>query len=256
MGHDEFGVITGKPTEIWGSEGRYDSTALGAMYVLREAAKRHKINLKKAKIAIQGFGNAGGFAFDLAKRLGATVVAISDSSAGVYSRKGLDYKKLADEKKKVGELKNVKGYEMLSNEELLETDVDVLIPAALESQITEQNADRIKARMVLELANGPVTPGADRILFEKKIPDYPDFLVNSGGVIVSYFEWAQNTQNWYWTEDEVNSRLEHIMVKSFNDVVASQEKYNSGKTKISPRTAAYIVAIDRVAKAMKVRGWY
>ncbi len=257
VGHDEFGVITGKPVEIWGSEGRYDSTALGAMYVLREAAKLHKINLKGAKIAIQGFGNAGGFAFDLAKRLGATVVGISDSSGAVYSKKGLDYKKLEAEKKKVGELTKVKGYENLTNEELLELDVDVLIPAALESQITGENADRIRAKMVLELANGPVTPAADKILFERKIPDYPDFLVNSGGVIVSYFEWAQNTQNYYWTEEEVDKRLETIMVRSFKDVVDMQNKYlGMKKKKISPRTAAYIVAVDRVARAMKVRGWY
>ncbi len=256
VGHDEFGVITGKPTEIWGSEGRYDSTALGAMYVLREAAKLHKINLKKAKVAIQGFGNAGGFAFDLSKRLGAKVVAISDSSCGVHDSKGLDYQKLADAKKKVGELKNVKGYDQLTNEELLEMDVDILIPAALESQITGENADRINAKLVLELANGPVTPAADKILFERKIPDYPDFLVNSGGVIVSYFEWAQNTQNWYWTEDEVDSRLEAIMVKSFKSVIDTQKKYADMKKKITPRDAAYIVAVDRVARAMKVRGWY
>lgn len=256
VGHDEFAVITGKPVEIWGSEGRYDSTALGAMFVLREAAKLHKINLKNAKVAIQGFGNAGGFAFDLAKRLGATVVAISDSSGGVYDKKGLNYDKLAEAKKKSGELAKVKGYETLTNEELLELDVDVLIPAALESQITGDNADRIKAKMVLELANGPVTPAADKILFERKIPDYPDFLVNSGGVIVSYFEWAQNTQNWYWTEKEVDSRLEDIMVKSFNSVIAMQKSFADKGQRINTRDAAYIVSIDRVARAMKVRGWY
>ncbi len=256
VGHNEFGVITGKPVEVGGSEGRFDATALGAMYVLREAAKLHGIKLKDAKVAIQGFGNAGGFAFELSKKLGAKVVAISDSSGAVYSPKGLDYKKLSEEKKKYGELGKAKGYEKLSNNELLELDVDVLIPAAMENQITEDNADKIKAKMVLELANGPVTPGADKILFERKIPDYPDFLVNSGGVIVSYFEWAQNTQNWYWTEDEVNGRLEKIMVRSFYSVADTQKKYAEMKKKISPRMAAYIVAVERVTAAMKLRGWY
>ncbi len=255
-GHDEFGVITGKPVEVWGSQGRFDSTALGAMFVLREAAKLHKINMKNAKVAIQGFGNAGGFAFELVKKLGAKVVAISDSSGGVYSKAGLDYQKLSEQKKKTGELSGIKGVEKLTNEELLELDVDVLIPAALENQITGANADRLKARMVLELANGPVTPEADRILFEKKVPDYPDFLVNSGGVIVSYFEWAQNTQNWYWTEDEVNKKLEGIMVRSFNSVIDTQAKFAKQGARISPRMGAYIVAVDRVAKAMKARGWY
>jgi glutamate dehydrogenase (NAD(P)+) len=255
VGHDEFGVITGKPVEVWGSEGRFDSTALGGMYVLREAAKLHRIDLKKARIAIQGFGNAGGFAFALAKKLGAKVVAISDSSGGVHSDSGLDYQKLLDAKKK-GELNDVKGVEKISNEELLELDVDVLIPAALENQITAENADRIKARMVLELANGPVTPGADRILFERKIPDYPDFLVNSGGVIVSYFEWVQNTQNWYWTEDDVYKKLEGMMLRSFKSVTDAQKRYADAGKRMNLRTAAYTVAVGRVAKAMKARGWY
>ncbi len=258
LGYNEFGAITGKPTEIWGSEGRFNSTAMGGLYVLREAAKLRKMNLKNAKIAIQGFGNAGKFAFDLSRNLGAKVVAISDSSAGVYSPKGLDYDKLAAEKAKIGELKNYTGKdaEKVSNEELLEMDVDVLIPAAIENQITNANADKIKAKIVLELANGPVTPAADKILFERGILDMPDFLVNSGGVIVSYFEWVQNTQNYYWTEDEVYKRLDTIITKSFNDVLATQKKYKDNGKKISPRTAAYIVAVERVAAAMKVRGWY
>lgn len=256
IGHDEFGVITGKPVDVWGSEGRFDSTAMGGMYVLREAAKLYNINLKKAKIAIQGFGNAGSFAFELATKLGAKVVATSDSSGGVYSANGLDFKKLTEIKKSKGELNKAPGVEKITNEKLLELDVDVLIPAALENQITGQNADKINAKLVLELANGPVTPEADKILFERKIPDLPDFLVNSGGVIVSYFEWVQNTQNWYWTEDEVYSRLDAIMTRSFKDVIDMQKKYLDQKKRISPRTAAYIIAVDRVAKAMKARGWY
>ena len=258
VGHSEFGVITGKPVEVWGSEGRFDSTAMGGMYVLREAAKLRKIDIKKAKIAIQGFGNAGKFAFDLSTKLGAKVVAISDSSGGVYSDSGLDYGKLDKAKQEEGELSAYKGknVEKISNEELLELGVDVLIPAALENQITKDNADKVKAKMVLELANGPVTPGADSILFERGILDLPDFLVNSGGVIVSYFEWVQNTQNYYWTEKEVYSRLDDIITRSFKSVVDMQAEYRSRGKKISPRTAAYIVAVDRVAKTMKLRGWY
>ena len=258
VGHNEFGVITGKPIEVWGSEGRFDSTAMGGMYVLREAAKQRKLKIKDARIAIQGFGNAGKFAFDLSRKLGARVVAISDSSGGVYSEKGLDYDKLSKAKAESGEIQDYseKGMEKISNSELLELDVDVLIPAAIENQITKDNADKINADIVLELANGPVTPAADGILFEKDILDLPDFLVNSGGVIVSYFEWVQNTQNYYWTQDEVYSKLDSIITKSFHDVFAMQEAYKAKKKKISPRTSAYVVAVDRVSKAMKTRGWY
>ena len=204
------------------------------------------------------FGNAGKFAFELSKKLGAKVVAISDSSGGVYSENGLDYDKLSKAKAESGEMQGYDGKktEQISNAELLELDVDVLIPAAIENQITKENADKIKADIVLELANGPVTPAADQILFEKDVLDLPDFLVNSGGVIVSYFEWVQNTQNYYWTEEEVYSKLDGIITKSFKDVFATQDTYKSQKKKISPRTSAYIVAVDRVAKAMKIRGWY
>lgn len=257
IGHDEFGVITGKPIDIWGSEGRFDSTAMGGMYVLREAAKLKNIDLKKAKIAIQGFGNAGHFAFDLAKRLfGSKIVAISDSEGGIYSEDGLDYKKLIEAKNKTGSVQNYEKAEKLTNEGLLELDVDILIPAAIENQITKENADKIKAKMVLELANGPVTPDADEILFQKGILDMPDFLVNSGGVIVSYFEWVQNINSFYWKAEDVYKRLDEIITKSFNDVIAMQKSYESKGKKISTRMAAYIVAVDRVARAMKARGWY
>ncbi len=257
VGKQEFGMITGKPTEVWGSEGRFDSTAMGGMYVLREAAKLKKLNLKNAKIAIQGFGNAGRFAFEIAEKLsGSKVVAVSDSSGGIYSKGGIDYEKLVKAKTAGGNVQAYKEADKITNEELLELDVDVIIPAALENQITEKNADKIKAKIVLELANGPVTPGADRMLFEKGILDMPDFLVNSGGVIVSYFEWTQNRQGYYWKENEVYSRLDEIVTRSFNDVMNTQKEYLEKKVKISPRTAAYIVAVGRVAKAMKIRGWY
>ena len=256
VGYDEFAMITGKPVEIWGSEGRFDSTAVGGMYVLREAAKLKKLDLKNAKVAIQGFGNAGFFAFELAKQQGANIVAISDSKGGIYNEKGLDYNKLAEAKKNSGSVQGYDGGEKITNDKLLELDVDILIPAAIENQITGDNADNIKSKIVLELANGPVTPEADDILFEKGILDMPDFLVNSGGVIVSYFEWVQNLQHYYWTEDDVYKKLDTIITKSFSDVMKMQQTYAESGKKISPRAAAYIVAVDRVAKAMKMRGWY
>ncbi len=257
VGHGEPGVITGKPLEIGGSEGRFDSTAMGGMFVLREAAKMINLNLKGARVVIQGFGNAGMFAFEIATRLsGAKVVGISDSEGGIYDPDGIDYNKLVDAKKRTGKVQGYEKGQKVTNEQLLELDADVLIPAAIENQITAANADRIKAKIILELANGPVTPEADSILFEKGILDMPDFLVNSGGVIVSYFEWVQNIGGYYWTQDDVYKKLDTIITRSFNDVIAMQKKYADSGKKISPRTAAYIVAVDRVARAMKFRGWY
>jgi glutamate dehydrogenase (NAD(P)+) len=257
VGHNSFEIITGKPVEIWGSEGRFDATAMGGMYVMREASKRLKLNLKTAKIAVQGFGNAGMFAFELSKKLfGSNIVAISDSKGGIYSEQGLDLEKLKAAKEKTGSVQGYEGAQKISNEGLLGLNVDILIPAAIENQITGENADKVGAKMVLELANGPVTPQADSILFEKGILDMPDFLVNAGGVIVSYFEWVQNLQSFYWTADQVYKRLDDIITKSFTDVMQNQKDYADKGKKISPRMAAYTIAIDRVAKAMKARGWY
>ncbi len=256
-GHGEPAFITGKPVEIGGSEGRFDSTAMGGMYVLRESAKKIKLDLKGSDVVIQGFGNAGMFAFEIANKLaGAKVVGISDSEGGIYDQDGIDYNKLLAAKKSTGKVQGYDKGEKVSNEELLELDADVIIPAAIENQITAANADKIKAKIVLELANGPVTPEADRILFERGVLDVPDFLVNSGGVIVSYFEWAQDREGYFWTEEEVYKRLDAIVTRSFNDVMATQEKYTESGKKITPRTAAYIVAVGRVAAAMKLRGWY
>ena len=258
-GQNEFAVITGKPLEVWGSEGRFDSTAMGGMYVLREAAKLKKIDLKHAKVAIQGFGNAGMFAMDLVTKLfGSKVVAISDSKGGIYSEAGLDYNTLVKVKQSTGSVQNYEGADVqkISNEELLESDVDVLIPAAIENQITAANADKIRAKILLELANGPVTPEADEILANNNVFDLPDFLVNSGGVIVSYFEWVQNLAGYYWPAEDVYKKLDAIITKSFNDVIATQNEYNSKGKRIFPRTAAYIVAVSRVVSAMKVRGWF
>jgi glutamate dehydrogenase (NAD(P)+) len=259
VGHNEFGVITGKPVEVWGSEGRMDSTALGGMFVMREAAKMLKLNPKKATIAIQGFGNAGKFAYTLSKKvLGSKVIAISDSEGGVYDPAGLNLDKLEEAKQKTG---SVQGYKSktarkITNEELLELKVDILIPAAIENQVKEDNADKINCKLLLELANGPVTPEATNILFERKILDLPDFLVNSGGVIGSYFEWVQNRTGYYWETERFDAELDKKITTSFKETMAMQKKYADSGEKINPRMAAYIIAVDRVAKAMKIRGWY
>lgn len=256
-GHNDFGVVTGKPLEVWGSQGRGDATATGGMYVLREAAKYKKLNLKTATIAIQGFGNAGNYAFSLSRRFfGSKVVAVSDSRGAIYSKKGLDYEKVVEAKERGGSVQAYPGVEKMSNSELLELDADVLIPAALENQITKENADKVKAKILLELANGPVTYEADKILAEKKVFGVPDFLVNSGGVTVSYFEWLQNVSGYYWPADEVYKKLDAIITKSFKEVMQKQEEYAKKGEKINTRMAAYIIAVDRVAKAMKYRGWY
>ena len=257
VGRNEFGVITGKPLEIWGSEGRIDSTAMGGMFVLREAAKSLNMDMRKARIAVQGFGNAGRFAYTLSKKLfGANVVAISDSKGGVYNEDGLDLSRLDEAKKTTGSVQGYDGADKISNEELLESDVDILIPSAIENQLTGSNADKVKAKLVLELANGPVTPEADKIFHERGIFDVPDFLVNSGGVIGSYFEWVQNAQHYYWEAQEVYDKLDKIITKSYYDMLAMKKSYDEKRVKITLRMAAYIIAVDRVATAMRVRGWY
>ncbi len=246
------GVITGKPLEIGGSLGRGDATARGGMFVLREAAKRRKIDLSKARVAIQGFGNAGQFAIKLVQELfRSKVVAISDTKGGIYVESGIDYEKLLAHKQKTGSVVGFPGSKSITNEELLELDVDVLIPAAIENQLTESNADHVRAKIILELANGPTTPGADEIFFRKGITVLPDFLSNSGGVTVSYFEWTQNVSGYYWDIDEVYSRLDKKLTEATKEVLDTSEKL-----KIDPRTAAYTISIKRVADAMKARGWY
>ncbi len=252
VGHSAPGMITGKPLELNGSLGRTEATGRGGMFVLREAAKKVKLDLSKATIAIQGHGNVGQYAHKLAiEMFGAKVVAVSDVYGAIYNEKGIDYNELMAYKQKTGTVTKFPGAKSITNEELLELNVDVLIPAAVENQITSKNADKIKAKIVLELANGPTTPEADTILYKKGILDVPDFLSNSGGVIVSYFEWVQNINGYYWSLDEVNSRLDTKMSESFWDTINTAEKY-----KTLPRMGAYILAVDRVAKAMKARGWY
>ncbi len=249
-GHDP-GMITGKPLSIGGSQGRDDATARGALYTAREAAKLLKLDLKKAKVAIQGFGNAGYFLAKLCPEiLGAKVVAVSDSKGGIWSEDGLEIDKVLAHKGKTGSVNCFPKTKKISNEEILELDVDILFPAALEDVITQENAPKIKAKILGEAANGPTTPEADEILYKKEVYVIPDFLCNAGGVTVSYFEWVQNIYNYYWDLDTVHKRLEDKMVKAFNSVVETAKKY-----KVNNRIAAYIVAVSRVAEAMKARGW-
>lgn len=246
-----FGVITGKPVEIGGSLGRHDATAKGVVITIREAARHLGIDLKKATVAIQGYGNAGTYCHMLMEDLGAKVVAISDSKGGIYCKEGIDCECAMSHKKMKGCIIGAKeGAKEITNEELLELDVDILIPAALENVITAKNAGKIKAKIVAEAANGPTTPEADKILYERGVFVIPDFLCNAGGVTVSYFEWVQNISGYYWTIDEVYHRLDQKMTKAFWDVVEMSKKH-----KVDMRTAAYMIAVQRVATAMKIRGW-
>ncbi len=245
------GVITGKPLELGGSEGRGDATARGGMYTLREAAKFLDIDLSKATVAIQGFGNAGSFAAILAEEMfGSKIVAVSDSRGGIFNPDGFSAKAVLDHKNKTGSVIGFPGTKPVSNEELLELDVDVLLPSALENVITGENASRIKAKIIGELANGPTTPEADDILYKNNRFVIPDFLCNAGGVTVSYFEWVQNITGDYWEEEYVHERLDKKMTKAFHDTLTV-----SLERKVDMRTAAYMVAIQRVAEAMKLRGW-
>lgn len=251
-GYNAFGVITGKPLAIGGSKGRGDATARGGVFCIREACKKLDIDPTKVSYAVQGFGNAGQYAAILMKELlGANkLVAVSDSRGGVYNADGLDPVKLVEYKQKNGQVSGFPGAESISNQELLELDVDVLIPAAMENQITSDNAARIKARISAELANGPTTPEADKILYDRNVFVIPDFLCNAGGVTVSYFEQVQNAYNYYWTLDDVYKRLDQKMTDAFLNVYETSQKHG-----IDMRKGAYVVAVSRVAEAMKLRGW-
>jgi glutamate dehydrogenase (NAD(P)+) len=251
MGHHEPGVITGKPLELGGSAGREDATARGGIYTLREAAYVLGINLEGKTAAIQGYGNAGTFAHQLAEELlGLKVIAVSDSRGGIMNTNGLPYYETYAHKRNTGAVADFKGCDAITNEELLELDVDVLFPSALENVITAENAPRIKARISAELANGPTTPEADDILYENGVYVIPDFLCNAGGVTVSYFEMVQNAYQYYWSEGMVHQRLDEKMTKAFHDV-----HYMAETQKVNNRVAAYLVAVDRVARAVRLRGW-
>ncbi|MGB9861840.1 MAG: Glu/Leu/Phe/Val family dehydrogenase [Candidatus Bipolaricaulaceae bacterium] len=251
VGKSAPGVITGKPLPLGGSAGRGDATARGGMYCIREACKVLGINPKGATCAIQGYGNAGQFAHKLGEELlGLKVVAVSDSKGGIYNPKGLPAEEVIAHKEKTGSVVGFPGAKSITNAELLELSVDILIPAALENQITGANAGRIKAKIVAELANGPTTPEADEILFKNGIYVIPDFLCNAGGVTVSYFEQVQNAMMYYWTQEEVHQKLDQKMTAAFHAV------HNSAKEhKVHNRLGAYLVAVQRVAEAVRLRGW-
>jgi glutamate dehydrogenase len=245
-----FGLMTGKPLIIGGSAGRGTATGRGCVIVAVAAAGKLGIDIKKARVVVEGFGNAGSVAAQLMSELGASVVACNDSTAGIYDPKGLDIKAVIDYKKKTGSVKGFPGAGPVSNDELLQLDCDILIPAALENQITEKVAPGVRARIVSEAANGPTTPEADAILAKKGVLVLPDVLASAGGVTVSYFEWVQNLMSYYWSEKEVHDKLSYMMTQAFEAVYKMHEA-----KKVSMREAAFMVAVARVAEAMKIRGW-
>jgi glutamate dehydrogenase (NAD(P)+) len=250
-GHTSLAVVTGKPLSIGGSEGRSEATARGAVYTIIEAAKATGLDLDGARVVVQGYGNAGMYSAKLMAELGATVIAVSDTSGGIYAPKGLDPAKVDAFKRETGRVQGLPGTDRITNAELLELDCDVLIPAAIENQIGSHNAANVKAKIVAEAANGPTSPEADRILYDRGVTVIPDILCNAGGVTVSYFEWVQDLQNLFWREATINARLKEVMVRSFNDVLDLSRKH-----KVDMRTAAYMLAVSRVADATLTRGIY
>jgi glutamate dehydrogenase (NAD(P)+) len=247
-GSTSLGVVTGKPLALGGSKGRDKATARGVQFVLREACKQRKMSIKGAKVAIQGYGNAGSHLATFLHEEGARIVAASDSHGGVFDPKGLDPAKLMAHKSGGKSLKTFPG-KAITNKQLLELPVDILVPAALENQITANNAARIRAKVIAEAANGPTTPLADDILFKRGRTVIPDILANAGGVTVSYFEWVQDFSSFFWDEDEVDKRLEVYMKRAFTSVAQTAAKH-----KCSLRGGAYVLAVDRVAEATRVRG--
>lgn len=237
-------VVTGKPVELGGSEGREEATGRGGAICAREAARHLGINLKGARVAVQGFGKVGKAAAKILDEMGARIIAVSDSKGGIYNKEGLDIAAVIEHKAKTGQLSGFRGCKEITNEELLELECDILVPAALENQITEANAPRIKAKIVVEGANGPSTPGARQIMHERGVFVVPDILANAGGVTVSYFEWTQNLHREHWTEKEVNQKLEEKMMKAFNDVLRMV-----GEHGVSMAEATYMLAISRIADA-------
>ncbi|WP_214881480.1 MULTISPECIES: Glu/Leu/Phe/Val dehydrogenase [unclassified Exiguobacterium] len=249
---DEFnspGFITGKPLVLGGSHGRETATAKGVAIMIREAALRRGIELKGARVVVQGFGNAGSFLSKFMYDAGAKVIAVSDAYGAIHDENGLDIPYLLDRRDSFGTITTL-FKNTISNQDMLELDCDILVPAAIENQITEENADAIKASIVVEAANGPTTNEATKILTERGILLVPDVLASSGGVTVSYFEWVQNNQGYYWTEEEVEEKLEKVLVHSFNTV------YNtSSARKVDMRLAAYMVGVRKMAEASRFRGW-
>lgn len=245
------GIVTGKPVNIGGSLGRTDATGLGIAFTIASAIKHKKMNLKGLKVVIQGYGNVGSAVGKFLGEMGCKIIAVSSSKGGICNPKGLSHDALVDYYKKNGSFEHFPHAEDVTNESLLELPCDVLVPAAMGNQITRENADKIKTKMVVEGANGPTTTEADQILAERKIPVVPDILANAGGVIVSYFEWVQDVQCYFWCEHEVNTRLKNLMDRSYEEVhTLSREK------KLNMRTAAMMIAVKKVADAITVRGIY
>ncbi len=251
VGYTVPGVVTGKPISLGGSEGRNEATARGCVYTIVEAAAHLGMDLRNSTVAVQGFGNAGNIAARLMADEGSTIVAVSDSVGGIRNMAGLDPVKVLNWKKEHGTVQGFPGAEDISNAEVLETECDILIPAALENQITARNAGSIKARIVAEAANGPTTPEADEILYNNGVFLIPDILCNAGGVTVSYFEWVQDLNRDHWTEVEVNAKLKTIMTKAFHEVLAQSQRNG-----VNMRTGAYLNAVQCVADATAMRGLY
>ncbi|MFN2516839.1 MAG: Glu/Leu/Phe/Val dehydrogenase [Pyrinomonadaceae bacterium] len=248
-GHTELGVVTGKPISLGGSQGRREATARGCLYALREACKVKGIALKGARVAVHGFGNAGANIARLAAADGARVVAVCDSKAGLYSESGIDIPAALRHKAETESLAGLAGAKAISPEDIVAVDCDILLPAALENAITLSNVGQVKAKIVAELANGPTTPGADRVLADQGVLLVPDILANAGGVTVSYYEWVQDQYSFFWSEKQINETLEQAMRKAFNEVYQTAQRYETDM-----RTGAYILAVDRVSEATRVRG--
>ncbi|MGI9254200.1 MAG: Glu/Leu/Phe/Val family dehydrogenase, partial [Thermomicrobiales bacterium] len=251
MGYSVPGVVTGKPLVLGGSEGRNEATGRGLVFAVESGAAARGIDLGKTRTVVQGFGNVGGTAARLMAETGSTVVAVSDQHGGLYNPKGLDLAAVTAHLARTGSVVGFAEADPVGNQELLELPCEILVPAAIENQITEANADRIKAIMIAEGANGPTTPEADKILYEKGVFVLPDIFANAGGVTVSYFEWVQALQAFPWTEEQVNERLRLIMTRSFDAVYAMAERHQ-----VHMRTAALMRAIDRVAEVQRLRGIY
>jgi glutamate dehydrogenase (NAD(P)+) len=250
-GYVEPGVVTGKPIPLGGSGGRLEATGRGLQFITRETLKRLDRQLEDSTIAIQGFGNVGSNAAKLLHAAGGRVVAISDVSGAIYDPRGLDITRVQAYYRETGQLRGFPGTQLLDNSALLRLDVDVLLPAAMEGQITAENASEIRARVIVEGANGPTTPDADEILARRGVLVIPDILANAGGVVVSYFEWVQDRYGYFWRESEVNERLEEKMVSAFDAVWDTRERFE-----VDARTAAYILAVDRIMEARQLRGLY
>ncbi len=244
-------VVTGKPISLGGSLGRDKATGRGVAICAREAAKRKGLDMKNVTVAVQGYGNVGMYGAIIAAEMGAKIIAVSDSKGGILNRQGIDPVEAANFKTKNGSVVGFKDYKQISNEELLEVECDILMPSALEGQITAKNAGKIKTRVISEGANGPTTPEADKILYENEIMVVPDILANAGGVTCSYFEWLQNLHRERWTEEEVNKKLDKKMVDAFNDVYELSQK-----EKVDMRTAAMMLAVGRVADAFEKSGLF